>query len=379
MSPIRTAIIGLSKSSSPNWASYAHLPYLLSAEGRAKYQIVALCNSSVEAAKRSIETFQLPAETRAYGDPESLAADADVQLVLCATRVDRHYGTMMPSLRRGKSAFVEWPLAENAARAAEMAAAARENGGRTVVGFQGWYAPAVMKVREIVTSGRLGKVLSSEARGAGGTNDRTIMPSFMSFFTDSKIGSNPFSIGLGHLFDFVQVALGDVQVVNSHMQIQRPDVKIRDVTTGEITETLRSDVPDLMLVTGTLAASEHAVAGATVHVRVRRGQPFKGEDPLVWTVNCEKGEIRLSATGGMLISAFAHGQPVAIEVHDFETDEVQQVEWKWEERLDLDPCSRMVGALYEAFAAGDETKYATFDHAVKRHKQLDEMWSTFSP
>lgn len=198
MSPIRTAIIGLSGSSPSNWAGHAHLPYLLSPEGKAKFQIIALCNSSVDAARRAIESFQLPPETRAYGDPQTLAADPDVQLVVCATRVDKHYETILPSVRQGKSAYVEWPLAQNAALAGELAALAREKGGRTMVGLQGWYAPAVMTVRDLVRSGRIGKVLSSEVRGAGGTNDRTIMPIPLKYFTDRKVGGNTFTIGFGH-------------------------------------------------------------------------------------------------------------------------------------------------------------------------------------
>ncbi|KAI1767909.1 NAD(P)-binding protein [Hypoxylon sp. FL1150] len=380
MSPIRTAIIGLSISAPNNWARHAHLPYLLSPEGKAKFQIVALCNSSVDAAQHAIDFFQLSPETRAYGDPEALAADPDVQLVVCATRADKHYETILPSVRRGKDAYVEWPLAQNAALAGELAALAREKGkeGRTMVGLQGWYAPAVVKVRELVRSGRVGKVLSSEVRGAGGTNDRAMMPPALKYFADRKVGGNPFTIGFGHLFDFVQSALGEVQVLHSRLQLQRPDVKIRDPSTGLIVETIRSDVPDLMFVTGSLQASEYVASGATLHFRCRRGQPFKGEDPLVWSVNGEKGEIRLRASGGMSIGAGAHGQPITIEIHDFDTDEVQNVEWSWQGREELDVSARMVGALYEAFAAGDLTKYPTFDHASKRHDQLDEMLSHFS-
>lgn len=198
MAPIRTAIIGLSSSSPGNWARHAHLPYLLSPEGKAKFQIVALCNSSVDAAKSAIEFFELPPETRAYGDPEALAADPDVQLVVCATRVDKHYETILPSVRQGKSAYVEWPLAQNAALADELAALAREKGGKTMVGLQGWYAPAVVKIRELVRSGRIGKVLSSEVRGAGGTVDRIMLPPFLKYFADRKVGGNPFTIGFGH-------------------------------------------------------------------------------------------------------------------------------------------------------------------------------------
>jgi len=134
--PIRIAIIGLSANATTDWASRAHLPYLLSPKGRAKFKIIALCNSSVEAARKSIEIFGLDPSTRAYGSAEDLARDGHVQLVVCSTRVDKHFGTVMSSLRGGKDVLVEWPLAENVERAREMVRALKEGGGKGVVGLQ---------------------------------------------------------------------------------------------------------------------------------------------------------------------------------------------------------------------------------------------------
>ena len=114
---IRLALIGLSSSSKAAWASTAHLPYLLSPAGQSKYQIVALLNSSVAAARKSIETYHLPASTRAYGDPAALAADKEVDLVVNTTRVDRHYETVLDSVKAGKDVYVEWPLAQDAKHA----------------------------------------------------------------------------------------------------------------------------------------------------------------------------------------------------------------------------------------------------------------------
>lgn len=136
MVPIRVAIIGLSANAVTDWASRAHLPYFLSPVGKARFEIIALCNSNVDSAKRSIKWFNLPPETRAYGSPEDLAADPDVQLVVCSTRVDKHYETSLASVKAGKDVFVEWPLAENAGKAAELAKAAKEAGGKTMVGLQ---------------------------------------------------------------------------------------------------------------------------------------------------------------------------------------------------------------------------------------------------
>ena len=51
VAPIHVALVGLSASAKVTWAADAHLPYLLSARGKQHYELVALLNSSVEAAE----------------------------------------------------------------------------------------------------------------------------------------------------------------------------------------------------------------------------------------------------------------------------------------------------------------------------------------
>ncbi|KAH8654882.1 hypothetical protein BGZ61DRAFT_434870 [Ilyonectria robusta] len=371
MAPIRTAIIGLSASAKTSWASNAHLPYLLSARGRSRFEIVALCNSSVEAAQKAIAHFNLPKETRAYGDPQSLANDKDVELVVVSTRVDVHHGTALPSVKAGKTVFVEWPLAQDSSHAEELAGLARESGSHTIVGLQGRVAPPVVKLRHLLQQGRIGQVLSSEIHAAGGTMDRDLLSPGLKYFTDKAIGGNVFTIGLGHLFDQVQYVLGELSDFKSHVQIQRPNVRIRDPATNKILETIKSDVPDLVFAVGTLSESTTSQDGASVLLRFRRGQPFNGEPALVWTINGEKGEIRLVAQDGTTLHANAYTGPVTIEIHDFETNQVETVEWSWEEWQEgLPVLARSVGAVYEIFADGGIESLPSFDDALLRHQQL---------
>ena len=91
MAPIRVALIGLSASAKTSWASSAHLPYLFSSPqspNHGKYVLTALCNSSVTAAENAIRHYGLDPTTKAYGRPEDVANDADVDMVICSTRVD---------------------------------------------------------------------------------------------------------------------------------------------------------------------------------------------------------------------------------------------------------------------------------------------------
>jgi hypothetical protein len=173
--------------------------------------------------------------------------------------------------------------------------------------------------------------------------------------------------------------VGGIADVQGHFQLQRPDVRVRDPNGTTIIETVKSDVPDLITVVATLEESPTTQRGAQLLVRFRRGQPFPGEPPLVWTINGEKGEIRLVATGGTALNASATAEPVTIEVHDFDTEEVEKVEWEWPAwQEELPVVARNVGAVYEAFADGKEGEYPTFDDALALHKQLESIISGFS-
>lgn len=190
--------------------------------------------------------------------------------------------------------------------------------------------------------------------------------------------ANPPGIPSLTVFDFIQSALGNVEGdLQSRLHVQRPEVKIQDVVTKEIVETVRTEVPDLIIATGSLQASAHVQAGATLLLRYRRGQPFKGEPGFVWTVTGEKGEIRVTVPNGPTLNASAENGDT-VEVYDFATDSVEDVGFSWpEDKRDLPVPARNIGSVYEAFTAGDESKYATFDHALKRHRQLEQMAAKF--
>lgn len=94
--------------------------------------------------------------------------------------------------------FCEWPLASNMDQVRDLVDLAREKGVRTMIGTQGRASPVVLKIRELLQQGRIGKVLSSEVRAAGGSNDRLAFSEFMDYFTQRSVSGNFVTIGCGH-------------------------------------------------------------------------------------------------------------------------------------------------------------------------------------
>lgn len=90
MSPIRVGLIGLSgappdKYQGTAWAASAHLPYLLDSDA---YTLVALCNTSVESAKKAVKMYGLPESVKTYGNPEGMFLS---QLDLYQTQLNKYW------------------------------------------------------------------------------------------------------------------------------------------------------------------------------------------------------------------------------------------------------------------------------------------------
>ncbi|OTB00184.1 hypothetical protein M426DRAFT_47889, partial [Hypoxylon sp. CI-4A] len=348
MSPIRVAIIGLSSSAKTSWAAEGHLPYLLSPRGTSHYKIVALLNSSVAAAEAAKEYFTLPPEVKTHGDPDTLASDPDVDLVVCCTRVDTHSSTTGPSLRAGKAVYVEWPLAEDFDQAASLTD--QERLDNSIIGLQGRISPIVLKLKEILKSRRIGQVLSSDIRAYGNLLPNDTLPDGLSYFVERSVGGNPITIAYGHTIDYVHEILGEFSSFQSRMQIQRPVIKIMGKDNLQIGET-RTDVPDFLAIHGKLAKGKAAIAeDATLSFTYRSGHQFKGTPGFVWSINGEIGEIMVTANGAYVHSD-SYREPIEIKIHDHVSNEVVDVEWDWEEwQKELPYRSRIVAILYERFA-----------------------------
>ena len=198
MAPIRVGLIGLGKSANPMapgaWAALAHLPGLLSSPN---YEIVALANSSVESAQSSIKHHNLPSTVKAYGSPEDIAADPNVDLIVCSVVVTKHLQLTKPALLAGKNVYVEWPLGATTTEAEELARLAKEKGVKTVVGLQARADPLVVKMKELVDSGKIGKVLSSNVVGVF-TRHPPAWPEDAKYYLDIDSGGNSLTIYFGH-------------------------------------------------------------------------------------------------------------------------------------------------------------------------------------
>ena len=366
MAPIRVGIVGLSAKSGA-WATLAHLPRLARSPN---YEIVALCNSTIESTKAAIKAHHLPESTKAYDRYEDIAADPNVDLYVVSTRADTHYAVAMPALRAGRNVFVEWPLAATTGQAKEMAAVAKEKNLKTMVGFQGRMSPSLRKVKELIDMGALGEIHSVNYQGAIHVWQNNAASDRYHYFMDRKIGGNLLTIYGGHVLDSILYAVGELKpgsytplAVNLRrkMHIMKSD--------GSLSEELYDkNTPDQILIQGRL--ERHPSAVFSFHLRA--GDRFIGSAGSIWRIYGTKGElaVEFASAGPQMAKA------TSMRFSNAEKGEVEEVvsDEGGEEWTDLPTPGQNIGRLYEAYATGEG--YPDFDVAVKRHELLDEFWAT---
>jgi predicted dehydrogenase len=113
------------------------------------------CDREPEARERWAASLPSARFTGELGD---LLTDPELDAVVVATEVPSHAVLALAALGAGKHCFVEKPLAQSSAEAAEVAAAAQGGDLILMVGHLLEYHPGVAKLKEIVDSGELGEI-----------------------------------------------------------------------------------------------------------------------------------------------------------------------------------------------------------------------------
>jgi predicted dehydrogenase len=144
--PVRVGVIGLGYWG-PNLArNFDQLP---SAE------LAWLCDASQEAIDRWAPRFPGVGTST---DVAELLADDTLDAIVIATPVPTHAALALQVIEAGKHCFVEKPLAQSAAEAEQVAAAAESAGRLLMVGHLLEYHPGVIKLKEIAQAGDLGDI-----------------------------------------------------------------------------------------------------------------------------------------------------------------------------------------------------------------------------
>jgi len=118
----------------------------------------AASSSSASRAASFLKEVQAPPTAKAYGSYAELVNDPTVDIIYVATPHSHHFQNTMLCLEAGKHVLCEKAFTVNAAQARKLVETARAKGLFLMEAVWTRYFPLSIKVRELVTSGAIGKV-----------------------------------------------------------------------------------------------------------------------------------------------------------------------------------------------------------------------------
>jgi predicted dehydrogenase len=118
------------------------------------YRVAAVCD--IDPARRDEARDKLGCRT--YAQFEEMLADPEIELVTVAPPSYLHAEMSIAALKAGKNVLVEKPFATNLKDAEKMIATAKQTGRVLTCHQNSRYTPDFLKVREILASGKLGRV-----------------------------------------------------------------------------------------------------------------------------------------------------------------------------------------------------------------------------
>jgi predicted dehydrogenase len=350
---IRVGIIGANPDR--GWAAQAHIPALKSLSD--DFEITALSTSRRESADAASKRFGVPL---AFDNHQELVNNDAVDVVAITVKVPYHLELATAALDAGKAVYCEWPLGNGLNEAETLVALAKKNGVLAVAGLQARSAPSVAYVRDLVTHGYVGEVLSTTLIGSGMGWGPTVEP-YNAYLNDKKNGATMLSIALGHAADALCHCLGEVRELSATMTVRRQSFTIAG--TGE-RKPLTTE--DQVGVSGVLEGG----AAFSIHYR---GGVSRGTN-LLWEINGTEGDLQLTAAGGQaqIFEMTVHGGKGAQS--SLEVLPVPEP-YRWSPPQVPGP-STNVAQAYARFARDyrEGTHLCpTFDDAVTRHRMLNAI------
>lgn len=149
MAVIRVGSIGLGGISGG-----VHLPGI---KGADNLELTALCDINENRLAERAKQYGIPAE-RCFTDYRELIACPEVDVVDISTPNNVHWEIAMEACRAGKSYGVEKPITMDSEQADTLLAATEKAGVRSMVYFSYRYQPAARYAKDLIASGRLGKL-----------------------------------------------------------------------------------------------------------------------------------------------------------------------------------------------------------------------------
>jgi predicted dehydrogenase len=180
-----------------------------------------VCTSRAETADRAASSGGF---RRGFSDLGELLQQEEVNVVDCCLPNFLHRDALIRAFEAGKHVYCEKPLALDGEEARQITAAAAEHGVQVGMTFNYRFVPALMRAKQLIDEGRLGRVYSFRAEYLHTGYQDPNRP--MSWRMRKELSGGGALVDLGsHLIDLIRHLLGELAAVRGTFKTyidQRP-------------------------------------------------------------------------------------------------------------------------------------------------------------
>ncbi len=261
----------------------------------ARVRLAGVCAASQASVDKAVEQAGYEFATT---DWRELVKRDDIDAIHCCTPNHLHRDVVIGALRAGKHVYCDKPLAANLAEAREIVEAARHAGSQHQMTFHLRFAPAIMRAKQLVDEGFLGRVFNFRAAYLHSGYIDPNRP--MSWRLDAAAGGGAL-VDLGsHVLDLLRHLLGDFDAV---MAVAETFIKERPLP-GATHQKAAVTVDDLTLMTIRLA---NGALGTLEASRLATGT----NDEMRLEIHGELGALRFNLMDPNWLYAFDAREPEA--------------------------------------------------------------------
>ena len=199
---------------------------------------------------------------RVVADYRELLDDPEINVVTISTPNAYHKEHLIAAIEAGKHIYCDKPVVTSVEEAEEVLAAMRKHGyqGITQVAFHNRFLPAVMRARQLIDEGFLGRVFHYRGGYLHSSNIDPNRP--LSWKSRKDLGGGGSMVDLGsHILDMMQFLLGGVESI--YATCETFITERRNAATGEMAPVDTDDLALMVLrhtsgALGTLEATKFA-------------------------------------------------------------------------------------------------------------------------
>jgi len=153
MKSVRVAVIGIGNIGRQHVRNYFEIP---------EADLIAIADINKDA-----ERIAAKYGTKFYQDFQEMLQKEEIDAVSVAIPANLHFSVSIEVIRRGKHILIEKPITTTIADAKTLIKEAKKKGIKLSVGHLERFNPAIIRLKELIKNGELGKIISITAKRIG--------------------------------------------------------------------------------------------------------------------------------------------------------------------------------------------------------------------